>query len=38
VGSSPDVGVIVNNVVIGALALVLGLICAGTAAKSAPRP
>lgn len=38
VGSSPDVGVIVNNVVIGGLALVLGLICAGTAAKSAPRP
>ncbi|POX58963.1 hypothetical protein C3492_35235 [Streptomyces sp. Ru62] len=38
VGSSPDTGVIVNNIVIGALALVLGLICAGTAAKSAPRP
>ncbi|MET8566312.1 SPW repeat protein [Streptomyces flaveolus] len=38
VGTGPDVGVIVNNIVIGALALVLGLICAGTAAKSAPRP
>lgn len=38
VGRGPDTGVIVNNVVIGALALALGLICAGTAAKSAPRP
>jgi hypothetical protein len=38
VGSGPDAGVIVNNIVIGALALVLGLICAGTAAKSTPRP
>ncbi|MFF5533752.1 SPW repeat protein [Streptomyces cinerochromogenes] len=38
VGSSPDTGVVVNNIVIGALALVLGLICAGTAAKSTPRP
>ncbi|AEY87459.1 hypothetical protein SHJG_2184 [Streptomyces hygroscopicus subsp. jinggangensis 5008] len=38
VGSGPDTGVVINNIVIGALALVLGLICAGTAAKSAPRP
>jgi serine acetyltransferase len=38
VGSGPDKGVIINNVVIGALALVLGLLCAGTAAKSAPTP
>ncbi|MEU8651367.1 SPW repeat protein [Streptomyces sp. NPDC048737] len=37
VGDSPDAGVIVNNIVIGALALVLGLVCAGTAAKSVPR-
>ncbi|MBJ6637454.1 SPW repeat protein [Streptomyces sp. DHE7-1] len=37
VGSGPDAGVIVNNIVIGALALVLGLMCAGTAQKSAPR-
>ncbi|GGJ30102.1 SPW repeat protein [Streptomyces brasiliensis] len=36
VGSSPDAGVVINNVVIGALAVILGLICAGTAAKSAP--
>jgi len=37
VGSGPDAGVIVNNIVIGALAVVLGLMCAGTAQKSAPR-
>ncbi|MFG2602455.1 SPW repeat protein [Streptomyces sp. NPDC048514] len=38
VGRGPDAGVIVNNIVIGALALVLGLVCAGTAMKSTPRP
>ncbi|MBX7554730.1 SPW repeat protein [Streptomyces sp. NPDC004232] len=38
VGTSPDRGVIINNIVIGALALVLGLVCAGTAARSTPRP
>ncbi|MFF8730990.1 SPW repeat protein [Streptomyces sp. NPDC015171] len=38
VGRNPDAGVIINNIVIGALALALGLICAGTAAKSNPRP
>ncbi|EST19944.1 SPW repeat protein [Streptomyces roseochromogenus] len=38
VGSGPDKGVIINNVVIGALALVLGLVCAGTAARSTPKP
>ncbi|OIJ93996.1 SPW repeat protein [Streptomyces monashensis] len=38
VGTGPDRGVIINNVVIGAVALVLGLVCAGTAARSAPRP
>ena len=38
VGSSPDTGVILNNVIIGALAFVLGLLCAGTAAKSVPKP
>ncbi|MGV9559567.1 SPW repeat protein [Streptomyces sp. NPDC003401] len=37
VGDSPDAGVAVNNIIIGALALVLGLMCAGTAAKSVPR-
>ncbi|MBG0857486.1 SPW repeat protein [Streptomyces spinoverrucosus] len=38
VGASPDAGVVWNNVIIGALALILGLVCAGTAAKSAPKP
>ncbi|MFI1363701.1 SPW repeat protein [Streptomyces griseochromogenes] len=38
VGSSPDTGVILNNIIIGALAVVLGLMCAGTAAKSVPKP
>ncbi|MEU2061122.1 SPW repeat protein [Streptomyces sp. NPDC013455] len=37
VGFRPDAGVIVNNIVIGVLALALGLVCAGTAAKSTPR-
>ncbi|MEU9670867.1 SPW repeat protein [Streptomyces bobili] len=37
VGDSPDAGVIVNNIIIGALALILGLLCAGTAAKSVPK-
>ncbi|MFD4577842.1 SPW repeat protein [Streptomyces sp. NPDC058417] len=37
VGDSPDAGVVVSNIVIGALALVLGLMCAGTAARSTPR-
>ncbi|MFD7459957.1 MULTISPECIES: SPW repeat protein [unclassified Streptomyces] len=38
VGSSPDAGVVWNNIIIGALALILGMVCAGTAMKSAPRP
>jgi hypothetical protein len=38
VGDSPDAGVIWNNIVIGALAFVLGLMCAFTAAKSTPKP
>ncbi|MGW0628894.1 SPW repeat protein [Streptomyces sp. NPDC001984] len=37
VGSSPDTGVILNNVIIGALALILGLTCAVTAARSVPK-
>ncbi|MGW6908868.1 SPW repeat protein [Streptomyces sp. NPDC054940] len=36
VGASPDMGVILNNIIIGALAVLLGLLCAGTAAKSTP--
>ncbi|MEV0184981.1 SPW repeat protein [Streptomyces sp. NPDC050625] len=38
VGSSPDTGVVISNIIIGALAIILGLMCAGTAAKSAPMP
>jgi hypothetical protein len=38
VGSSPDAGVVWNNIVIGALAVILGLVCAGTAAKASQRP
>ncbi|CAM5281505.1 SPW repeat protein [Streptomyces aurantiogriseus] len=37
VGDSPDAGVVLNNIIIGALALVLGLMCAGAAARSAPK-
>ena len=37
VGDSPDAGVIVSNVIIGALAVVLGAMCAFTAARSTPR-
>ncbi|AWW41146.1 MULTISPECIES: SPW repeat protein [Streptomyces] len=37
VGRNPDAGVVWNNIVIGALALILGLVCAGTAAKSVPK-
>jgi hypothetical protein len=37
VGTDPDAGVIWNNIVIGALALILGTACAATAAKSTRR-
>jgi hypothetical protein len=37
VGTDPDAGVIWNNIVIGALTLALGTVCAATAAKSAHR-
>ncbi|MFD9318832.1 SPW repeat protein [Streptomyces sp. NPDC060053] len=37
VGDSPDAGVAVNNIVIGALALILGLMCTATVARSAPQ-
>ncbi|MEU9454046.1 SPW repeat protein [Streptomyces sp. NPDC048277] len=36
VGRSPDTGVIINNVVIGGLALCLGLLCAVTTARRTP--
>ncbi|WP_330293201.1 SPW repeat protein [Streptomyces sp. NBC_00576] len=37
VGDSPDAGVVLNNVIIGALALFLGMLSAGATARSAPR-
>ncbi|MFF5523270.1 SPW repeat protein [Streptomyces coeruleorubidus] len=37
VGESPDAGVVWNNIIIGALAVILGLVCAGTAAKASAR-
>ncbi|MFD7749862.1 SPW repeat protein [Streptomyces sp. NPDC059698] len=33
VGSSPDTGVVINNVVVGGLTVLLGMVCAGAAAK-----
>ncbi|WP_314225171.1 SPW repeat protein [Streptomyces zaehneri] len=38
VGDSPDAGVAVNNIIIGALALILGLMCTATAARSTSTP
>ncbi|MET9392991.1 SPW repeat protein [Streptomyces sp. NPDC006624] len=38
VGDSPDAGVIWNNIIVGALAVILGLVCAATAAKASSRP
>ncbi|MFJ4787396.1 SPW repeat protein [Streptomyces sp. NPDC088794] len=37
VGDSPDTGVVLNNIIIGALAVVLGLLCAVASARSAPK-
>ncbi len=34
VGEDPDTGVILNNIIIGALAVILGLVCAAAAARS----
>ncbi|KAB1148091.1 SPW repeat protein [Streptomyces luteolifulvus] len=38
VGDSPDAGVAVNNIIIGALGILLGLMCIATAARSTPKP
>ncbi|MFI1728314.1 SPW repeat protein [Streptomyces acidicola] len=37
VGTAPDAGIIINNVVIGGLAVLLGLLCAATAARATSR-
>ncbi|MFH9608675.1 SPW repeat protein [Streptomyces sp. NPDC017448] len=34
VGSSPDAGVVINNIVVGGLTVLLGMVCAGAAAKT----
>ncbi|GAA0467619.1 SPW repeat protein [Streptomyces olivaceiscleroticus] len=38
VGSGPDAGIVWNNVVVGALTVLLGMACAGAAAKVGKRP
>ncbi|MFD8417809.1 SPW repeat protein [Streptomyces sp. NPDC059466] len=37
VGTSPDTGVVINNIVIGALAVVLGALCAFAATRTTSR-
>jgi hypothetical protein len=37
VGISPDAGVVINSIIIGALAVVLGALCAATATKGTSR-
>ncbi|MEU6953525.1 SPW repeat protein [Streptomyces sp. NPDC045714] len=34
VGSSPDAGIVINNIIVGGLTLLLGMVCAGAAAKT----
>ncbi|MER7698819.1 SPW repeat protein [Streptomyces sp. NPDC096095] len=34
VGNSPDTGIVINNIIVGGLAVLLGMACAGVAAKS----
>lgn len=34
VGSSPDAGIVVNNIIVGGLTVLLGMVCAGAAAKT----
>ena len=37
VGESPDAGVVLNNIIIGALAVVLGFLCAAASTKNTPQ-
>ncbi|MFE2963635.1 SPW repeat protein [Streptomyces sp. NPDC059340] len=37
VGTSPDTGVVINSIIIGALAVVLGALCALATTRSTPR-
>lgn len=34
VGSSPDVGIVINNIIVGGLTVLLGMVCAGAAART----
>ncbi|MEU2575028.1 SPW repeat protein [Streptomyces anulatus] len=34
VGNSPDAGIVINNIVVGGLTVLLGMVCAGAAAKT----
>ncbi|MFI7087292.1 SPW repeat protein [Streptomyces anulatus] len=34
VGSSPDAGIVINNIIVGGLTVLLGTVCAGAAAKT----
>ncbi|MFI7893818.1 SPW repeat protein [Streptomyces sp. CACIS-1.16CA] len=34
VGSSPDAGIVINNIIVGGLTVLLGMVCAGAAART----
>ncbi|MFD5204231.1 SPW repeat protein [Streptomyces sp. NPDC058375] len=34
VGNSPDIGIVINNIIVGGLTILLGMVCAGAAAKT----
>ncbi|MFI1225292.1 MULTISPECIES: SPW repeat protein [unclassified Streptomyces] len=34
VGSSPDAGIVINNIIVGGLAVLLGMVCAGAATRT----
>ncbi|UCA50074.1 SPW repeat protein [Streptomyces sp. WA6-1-16] len=34
VGSSPDAGIVINNTIVGGLTVLLGMVCAGAAART----
>ncbi|WP_097976498.1 SPW repeat protein [Streptomyces sp. gb14] len=34
VGNSPDAGIVINNIVVGGLTVLLGMVCAGAAART----
>ncbi|MFF8617870.1 MULTISPECIES: SPW repeat protein [unclassified Streptomyces] len=37
VGSSPDLGIVLSNIIVGGLTVLLGLVCAGVSTKSGGR-